>query len=338
MLTQVKKCGIFINDNLAAPCTLEGRLIYREDNEEYIMSALEEKIKRLKEEKDAVILAHYYVPGEVQAVADYVGDSYYLAKVAKEVPQSTLVFCGVSFMGECAKILNPEKTVLMPDMEADCPMAHMVKDGLVQQMRETYDDLAVVCYVNSTAAVKAQVDVCVTSSNAMKIVKALPNHNIFFIPDCNLGRHIAAHVPEKNFIFNEGHCPIHNVITVEEVMEVKNQHPEAKILIHPECIPEVVALADYAGSTSGIIEYAEKSDAKEFIIVTEEGVMYELGRRCPEKKFYQPKKTPICPGMKLVTLEKVAKVLETYENKVELEESFRARAELPLNKMLELAK
>ena len=170
---------------------------------------MKQKIEQLKNEKNAVILAHYYAPAEVQAVADYVGDSFYLAKVAKQSSADMLVFCGVSFMGESAKILNPDKKVLMPDLTADCPMAHMVKPGKIAQMRAEYEDLAVVCYINSTADLKAQSDVCVTSSNAIKIVKALPNKNIFFIPDRNLGRFVAQQVPEKNIILNDGCCPIH---------------------------------------------------------------------------------------------------------------------------------
>ena len=191
---------------------------------------MQSKIQALKREKNAVILAHYYTPDEVQQVADFVGDSFYLAKCAKNCAADRIVFCGVSFMGESAKILNPEKIVLMPNPAADCPMAHMVKDGVIEKMRRTYDDLAVVCYINSTAELKSQSDVCVTSSNAVQIVKNLPNHNIFFIPDRNLGRYVAEQVPEKNIILNDGGCPVHQEISAAEVAAERKAHPKAKVL------------------------------------------------------------------------------------------------------------
>ena len=274
-----------------------------------------EKIKKLKEEKDAVILAHYYVSDEVQEIADYIGDSFYLSKVAVGLKEQTIVFCGVSFMGESAKILNPKKTVLMPDMSADCAMAHMADVETIQRMRDTYDDLAVVCYINSTGELKQHSDVCVTSANAVKIVKALPNKYIFFIPDRNLARYVAEQVPEKQFVFNEGYCPIHEQIRLEEVREEKELHPNAQILTHPECPKAICDLSDYIGSTSGIISYVGKSDCKEFIICTENGVRYELEKQNPDKKFYFTKTEPVCRDMKQITLEKIAHVLETGEMK-----------------------
>ena len=189
------------------------------------MSELEARIAHKKAEKNAVILAHYYVDGAVQAIADYVGDSYYLSQKAAETDASVLVFCGVKFMGESAKILNPDKTVVMADFEADCPMAHMVTPERIEEVRRTHDDLAVVCYINSTAEIKAHSDVCVTSSNALTIVRALPQKNIFFVPDQNLARHIADQLPEKHFIYNDGYCPIHHVITAEDVLRAKAAHP-----------------------------------------------------------------------------------------------------------------
>ncbi|MBR2009476.1 MAG: quinolinate synthase NadA [Peptococcaceae bacterium] len=223
-------------------------------NEEILNQDIVNEIAALKQEKDAVILAHYYVRPEVQAIADYIGDSFYLSKVAANLDAKTIVFAGVFFMGESAKVLNPGKTVLLPDMKADCAMAHMADVATIQKMRETYDDLAVVCYINSTAELKQHSDVCVTSSNAVKIVKALPNKNIFFIPDRNLARYVAAQVPEKNFVFNEGYCPIHEQILMNELHEVKAAHPQALVLAHPECKKELLDEADYIGSTSGIIE------------------------------------------------------------------------------------
>jgi quinolinate synthase len=302
------------------------------------MDTVKKEIERLKKEKNAVILAHYYVNDEVQEIADYIGDSYYLAKLAKAVDAKTIVFCGVSFMGESAKILNPEKTILMPDMSADCPMAHMAEAEKIQEMREMYDDLAVVCYINSTAELKCLSDVCVTSSNAVKIVKSLPNKNIFFIPDENLGRYVAEQVPEKNVILNDGFCHVHISVTADNVKAIKEKYPNALVLAHPECKNEVLALADYIGSTSGIIDYASKSDNTEFIICTESGVGYKLREQNPDKKFYFAGTKHFCPNMKLNTLEKVLRVLETGENAVEVSEEKRRNSLAPLDRMLELGK
>ncbi len=298
------------------------------------MSILD-KINQLKKERNAVILAHYYVRDEVQEIADYVGDSFYLSKIATQIQAETIVFCGVSFMGESAKILNPEKTVIMPDMEADCPMAHMADIDKINAAREKYEDLAVVCYINSTALLKTYSDVCVTSSNALKIVKALPNQHIYFIPDENLGRYVASKVPDKHFIFNDGYCHVHKSITAKNIQIVKDIHPKAEILVHPECTADVIAMADYVGSTSGIIHYVTESRAKEFIVCTEMGVRYELQLKKPKKLFLDAGQC-YCSGMKLVTLEKVAEALEQMKNVVELEEEVRIQARKPLKRMLEL--
>lgn len=296
------------------------------------------RINQLKKEKNAVILAHYYAPSEVQALADYVGDSFYLAKVAKQTTADIIVFCGVKFMGESAKLLNPSKKVLMPDISADCPMAHMVADGKIAAMREKYDDLAVVCYINSTADLKCQSDVCVTSSNAVKIVEALPNKNIFFIPDKNLGRFVAEQVPSKNIILNDGCCPIHAAISENELIKLKEEHPKAPVLSHPECEQNIREHSDYIGSTADIIKFAANSNASEFIICTEYGVEFKLSSDGPNKKFYFPKTKPCCRDMKLITLQKISHVLETEENEIELSEKIREKALLPLDRMLELAK
>ena len=265
----------------------------------------ENKIRELKKQKNAIILAHYYAPAEVQKIADYVGDSFYLAKVAKNSTADVIVFCGVAFMGESAKILNPNKKVLMPDVSADCPMAHMVAEGRIKELREKYDDLAVVCYINSTAELKCQSDVCVTSSNAVKIVKALPNKNIFFIPDKNLGRYVAEQVPEKNVILNHGYCPIHVKVSLEEVLQEKKLHPKALVLSHPECEENILNISDYIGSTAEIIDFAKQSEKDEFIICTEDGVEFELIKTNPNKKFYFTKTRPCCVDMKLNTLDKL---------------------------------
>ncbi len=297
-----------------------------------------EQIQALKKEKNAVILAHYYVPDEVQEIADYIGDSFYLSKVAATTDADVLVLCGVSFMGESARILTPEKTVLLPDMEADCPMAHMADREKIQELKKQYEDLAVVCYINSTAELKTCADVCVTSANALEIVRALPNRHIFFIPDENLGRYVASKIPDKHFIFNDGHCPVHARLSREAVERAKKEHPGAEVLVHPECVPEVLALADYIGSTSGIIRYAGGSSCKSFIICTEEGVLCELKKRNPDRQFYMVTDDFRCPDMKKVTLDKVLKVLEEGCNRVEVDPELSRTSMRPLERMLELAR
>ncbi len=297
-----------------------------------------EEIKRLKEEKDVVIMAHYYVDGAVQELADFVGDSYFLAKKATEVTQKNILFCGVSFMGESAKILNPEKRVIMVDEYADCPMAHMVDIDRIHQVREEYPDVAVVCYVNSTAEIKAESDVCVTSSNAIRVVEKLPNKHIFFIPDNNLARYVAQQMPEKEFIFNDGFCHVHKSIHIEDVKKAKELHPDALILTHPECTEDVVAASDFVGSTSEIIDFATKSDAKKFIICTEMGVFYELEQKNPEKKFFSVGHRQFCPNMKKISVEKVKAALESLSPEVTMDEEMRIKANAPLVRMLELAK
>jgi len=294
-------------------------------------------ILKLKEEKNAVILAHYYVDEEIQEIADYVGDSFYLSKVATKVDQDRIIFAGVEFMGESAKILNPNKRVFMPDASADCPMAHMATKEEILKMRDEYDDLAVVCYINSTAELKTYSDVCVTSSNAVKIVKSLPNKNIFFIPDQNLGRFVAEQVPEKNVILNNGFCPRHVDITKEHVLNAKKAHPNAKLAAHPECTKDVLDEADYIGATSGIINYVVNSDEEEFLIGTVDGVLAEIKKKAPGKKLYLLKPEQICINMKKVTLEKVLACLEEDCNEVFVDDETRLKALVPLERMLELA-
>lgn len=297
-----------------------------------------ERIARLKEERDAVVLAHYYVDPEVQDVADYVGDSFYLAKLAVTLPQQVIVLCGVEFMGESVKLLNPAKTVLLPEPLADCPMAHMVERATVEAARERYgDDLAVVCYVNSTVQIKSWSDMCVTSSNAVKIVSELPQRHVLFIPDRNLGRYVAEQVPDKHIILNKGYCPRHEDVSIEELRALKAEHPGAVVLAHPECTAEVLAEADYIGATSGIIAHAESSDAMEFIVVTVRGVLFELERRCPQKRFFFTATPPTCRDMDMVTLEKVAACLETGAGEVAVDAEAAPQAKLTLDRMLEYA-
>ena len=295
------------------------------------------RIQDLKKEKNAVIMAHYYVPDEVQDIADFVGDSYFLSETAAKTDADIIVLCGVSFMGESAKILNTDKKVLMPAPDADCPMAHMAEVESIEDVRKKYDDLAVVCYVNSTAELKAHSDVCVTSSNALKIVSALPNRNIYFIPDQNLAHYIADQLPDKHFIFNDGYCHVHHNVLKEQVIAAKKARPDALVLVHPECRPEVTALADYVGSTSGIINYASESDSREFIISTEMGVFHELMKKNPDKKFYTAGNMQICPNMKKISLEKVIKALEEETPEVVMDPEFMEKAHKPMKRMLELS-
>lgn len=298
---------------------------------------IKEEIAQLKQQKDFAILAHYYVDGKVQEIADYVGDSYYLSKIATEISNQNILFAGVSFMGESAKILNPKKNVYMADSTADCPMAHMVDIDKIEQVRKEYEDVAVVCYVNSTAEIKTHSDVCVTSSNAVKVVKNLKNKHIFFIPDNNLGHYVAQQVPEKEFIFHDGFCHVHKSIEDNLVQNAKKIHPEALVLAHPECTWDVLELADFVGSTSQIIDYATESNHEKFIICTEMGVFYELSQKNPDKKFYSVGHRQFCPNMKKISLEKVVEVLRNPANEVVLEKETIEKANAPLERMLKLA-
>lgn len=302
------------------------------------MTKVSQRIVELKRERDAAILAHFYVPGEVQDIADCVGDSYYLSTAASELRQKVIVFCGVSFMAESIKILNPEKTVLMPDLTADCPMAHMASGEEIKAIRSRYRDLSVVCYINSTAEIKAHSDVCVTSSNALKVIRAIPEKNIFFIPDKNLGSYISKQLPEKNFIFNDGFCYVHAGIESANVIKLKKAYPQAKVVTHPECGEETAALSDHLGSTSDIIDYVERSSHKEFIVCTESGIFYELQKKRPGIKLYDPTKCTLCSDMKKNTPENVLRALEEPGHEIRVEDSLAEKAILPLQKMIKYAK
>lgn len=297
-----------------------------------------QKIKQLKQEKDFVILAHYYVDGSVQGIADYVGDSFYLSKTVTGINSRNILFAGVSFMGESAKLLNPEKHVYMADDTADCPMAHMVEADEIHRIREENEDLAVVCYVNSTAEIKALSDVCVTSSNALKVVSNLKEKNIFFIPDYNLGHYIAGQMPEKNFILNDGFCHVHKSIEDKLVKQAKEMHPAALILAHPECTEDVLDLADFIGSTSQIIDFATGSKETEFIICTEMGIFYELSNKNQDKRFYSVGHRQFCPNMKKINMQNILSVLKNPANEIILPDELMEKARIPLIKMLELAK
>ena len=296
---------------------------------------LKENILQLKKEKNAIILAHLYEPDEIQEIADYVGDSYYLSKIARDCEEELIIFCGVKFMGESAKILSPQKTIILPATNAGCPMADMAEASDLKEMIEKYPNAFKVCYINSSYEVKALCDVSVTSSSALDILKNVPNKEILFLPDRNLGSYIAEFFPEKEFILWEGFCPTHERLTSEEVLKAKQKHPNVKVLAHPECNKPVRDLADYIGSTSGIINYATKCEDNEFIICTEEGILYELNKRNPNKKFYFPEKM-ICPNMKKTSLEKVYDALCGKIDEVVLDKEISEKALTSLENMHKL--
>lgn len=297
-----------------------------------------DEIRKLKEERNAVILAHYYTIREIQELADYTGDSFYLSKLATELPNKTIVFCGVTFMGESAKLLNQGKEVIVPAMDAVCPMALMVTKEEVEEARRKYDDLAVVCYINSTAEVKSWSDVSVTSANALKIIRKLPNKNILFIPDRNLGRYIAEQIPEKNVMTADGFCLVHEYISENEILALKERYPEAEVLAHPECRGEVLKLADFIGSTSAIIKYARDSFRSEFIIATETGVRYELEKQGPGKHYYFPETLPVCRNMKKITLDKLLAALKEGAGIDDVEQSYADQSRRTLERMMELSR
>lgn len=263
---------------------------------------LQEEIIRLKKEKDICILAHAYQSHDILEVADYVGDSYGLSRQAAKASQSTVLMCGVRFMAETVKILSPEKKVLLSHKEASCPMAEQFTVKRILELKKRYPDYTVAAYINTTSELKTVCDVCVTSASAVKIIRNIENNKILFIPDCNLGAWVAQQVPEKKIVLVQGGCPIHAHMTAEDVRHAKKLHPDALLLVHPECLKQVTALADYVGSTTGIMDYVRNSEEKEFIIGTENSILQHLQYECPDKRFYPLSKSCICPNMKLTTL------------------------------------
>ncbi|MBR6385568.1 MAG: quinolinate synthase NadA [Ruminococcus sp.] len=270
---------------------------------------LQEKILKLKKETNTAILAHSYQAREIVEIADYTGDSYKLSVDATKTNADNILFCGVHFMAETAKMLSPEKRVFLANKNAGCPMAEQMDRELISQIREQDPERTVVAYINTTASLKTVCDVCVTSSSALKIVKAIENDKILFIPDCNLGSWVKKQLPEKDIKLLHGGCPTHAAVTVAEVKKIKEEHPDALFLVHPECVPEVVALADYIGSTSGIMDFARKSEYKKFIIGTETSIAEHLQYECPEKIFYPVTKDIVCRNMKITTLPDVYNAL-----------------------------
>ena len=300
------------------------------------MNELQEKILELKQKKNALILAHFYQTMDVQEIADHVCDSFEMARRAQTAKEELLIICGVHFMAESAKILNPEKTVLLPKPDAGCPMAEMITPEDVIKLREQYPQAAVVCYVNTSAAVKAVCDVCCTSSSAEKIVRALPEKQILFVPDRNLGVYVASKVPEKEIILFPGYCPVHDDVSADCVNDAKEKYPGARFLVHPECRPEVLRRADYVGSTAGMIQEALNSSAEEFIIGTETGVAERLRKLAPEKKFHQLKDGFVCADMKKTGLNDIYGSLESGKYEIKLEANVIKAALKSLEKMIEL--
>lgn len=296
-----------------------------------------ERIKKLKEEKNAIILAHSYQNIEIDEAADFVGDSLYLSRKAKETNADIIIFAGVYFMAQTAKIISPDKKVLLPNLNAGCLMADMINHEQMVNFKKDYPDTPVVCYINSTAEVKAECDICCTSSNALKIVKSLNTNRVLFIPDANLGKWVEKQLDGVEVITYDGNCPVHNNITTEDINTARKNYPNAKILIHPECKPEVSSMGDYVGSTSGIIDYVKNSTHKQFVIVTEKGVADRLKRDYPEKEFILIRNNMLCESMKLTSLDEILYSLEHEVNEITLDEEVRRLSSNCIERMLKVS-
>lgn len=300
---------------------------------------LMKQIKAVAAQKNAVILAHNYQLPEVQAAANFVGDSLELSIKASQTKADIIVFCGVHFMAETAAILSPGKTVLMPDEKAGCPMADMITVENVRQLKKQHPKAKVVCYVNSSAAVKAESDICCTSANAVKVVESLKEtEEIIFIPDKYLGSYVQTKAPEKKFYFWEGYCPTHALITKDNIVQLQAQHPRAKTMVHPECRSGVIEVADIVTSTSGMLKFAKETGSKEIIVGTEIGLLYRLQKENPAKVFYPAAKKAVCPNMKLTTLEKIYWSLQDMVYEVKVEEPISRQAELAIEQMIALSR
>lgn len=302
------------------------------------MQKLVERINNLKKEKKAVILAHCYQPVEIDLVADYVGDSLYLSQVAAETDAEIIVFAGVSFMAQTAKILSPTKKVLLPQKDAGCEMADMINYKQVLEFKAKYPDIPVVCYVNSTAEVKSECDLCCTSSNAVQVVKSLKAEKILFLPDQHLGKWVEKQLGNLEVITYPGCCPIHEQISPEEIANIRAKYPDSLVLVHPECEMSVSLLADYVGSTAGIMNFVKNSDNNSFVIVTEKGVVDRLERDYPEKEFIPIRDNLVCPSMKMTTLEDILNVLENETNEIVVEKEIAIKAVKCIDRMLEASK
>jgi quinolinate synthase len=302
-----------------------------------VSDSIIEKISELKKKHNAVILAHNYQRGEIQDVADFVGDSLGLSQQAAKTDADLIVFCGVHFMAETAALLSPDKTVIMPDEHAGCPMASMITARELKEKKKLYPNAKVVCYVNTTAAVKAESDICCTSSNAVKIVSSIPEDEvIIFVPDKSLGAYVSSCL-DREMIYWEGYCPTHHRILAEQIVKMKSDHPEAEVVVHPECTPDVIALADHVASTTGILKYANSSNSKEFVIGTEIGILHRMKKENPDKIFMPVTPLSDCPNMKLNTLEKLLWSLEDLQFVVTVPEDIAVKARQAIQRMLDLS-
>ncbi len=309
-------------------------MTYTQENDIKYNESLKKKIAKLKKKRNAVIIAHNYQRDEIQEIADIGGDSLALSQAAVRTDADVIVFCGVYFMAESASILNPGKKVLLPVMEAGCPLADMITPEKLRAKKKAFPEAAVVCYVNSSAEVKAESDIACTSSNAVEIVKSLPQRQVIFVPDKNLGRYVQSQVPEKNIILWEGFCPTHIRVQEEDILKAKSEHKNAEVIAHPECNPEVLSLSDHICSTGGMFTYVKKSNSKEFIISTECGMLYKLHKENPDKLFYLPTPRLVCANMKLITLGWVAHSLEMLVYEVKVSDEVREKAKRTLDRML----
>ncbi|MFH1542318.1 MAG: quinolinate synthase NadA [bacterium] len=298
------------------------------------MSSLQNKIQSLKKKHNAVILVHNYQIPEVQDIADYLGDSLGLSQQAAKTNADVIVFCGVHFMAETAKILSPDKKVIMPDANAGCPMAEMITAKDLAVLKTQNPKATVVTYVNSTAEVKALSDICCTSGNAVKVVQSIENEEIVFVPDMYLGQFVASKIRGKKFIFARGYCPTHAKIMPEHIKAAKEKHPKAKVIVHPECRPETIAAADEALSTSGMVKFARESGAREILVGTEVGMIYALQKQNPDKMFYPVLDRAVCPNMKLTTLEKVLWSLEELKTEITVPEDIADQARGAVERMV----
>ena len=302
------------------------------------MNIVIERIKKLKKEKNAIILAHSYQNIEVDQVADFVGDSLYLSQKAKETDADIIVFAGVYFMAQTAKIISPEKKVLLPNLNAGCLMADMINLNQTIEFKKKHPGLPVVCYINSTAEVKAECDICCTSSNVLKIIKSLNVPEVLFVPDANLGKWAESQIEGVKVVTYDGNCPVHNNVTVDDILNARKAHPDAKVLIHPECKPQISSMGDYVGSTSGIIDYVKASNDKKFVIVTEKGVADRLKRDYPDKEFILISDNMLCESMKLTTLDEILYSLENEVNEITLDEEVRKLSSGCIERMLKVSK
>ena len=301
------------------------------------MKNIIERINQLKKEKNAIILAHSYQNIEIDEVADFVGDSLYLSQRAKDTTAEIIVFAGVYFMAQTAKIISPNKKVLLPNINAGCLMADMINLHQMIDFKEQYPNIPTVCYINSTAEVKSECDICCTSSNAIEIVKSLNASKVLFVPDANLGKFVESQLKDVEVISYNGCCPVHNNVTCDDIMKARKKYPSAKILIHPECKPMVSSLGDFIGSTSGIFDYVKNSLDKQFIIVTEKGVVDRLKRDYPDKEFILISQNMLCKSMKLTTLDEILYSLENEVNEINIDEYVRKRSEKCIKEMLKVS-